>query len=319
MGTGTKYKRRICAAILFLSLLAASCGARENPDSAFGMGEEQSASAIRQDTIGISPEGDGGITAVADFHYMETDMQISPYTSVHAINSEWLYIADHTEIGKIDENGELQKPYYGITRKRITDGYEEKLYAMTDIEYLFEMNRPLLLADKEGNCFIFWRLYDGEEGTTGYRLEKYGPDGNLLWRREPDAEELEGVGEQLDQGTITRDGKVILYNYGKGGRAICFGADGSLETVYEPALESLEGIAAGKDGRVYGYCVTGTEPVFQELGGTGEAYVCPMTPLAVYDGYEEGVLLRTGEGMFAYVPEGRLMMWIPMGRSRRRM
>ena len=44
-----------------------------------------------------------------------------------------------------------------------------------------------------------------------------------------------------------------------------------------------------------------------------------MTPLAVYDGYEEGVLLRTGEGMFAYVPEGRLMMWIPMGRSRRRM
>lgn len=164
MKTGTKDRKRVCAAILFLALLAASCGARENPDSAGRMGEGQSSSVIQQDNIGTSAEDNGRITAVADFHYMETDMQISPYTSVHAINSEWLYIADHTEFGKIDENGELQKPYYGITGKRITDGYEEKLYAMTDIEYLFEMNSPLLLADKEGNCFIFWRLYDGRKG-----------------------------------------------------------------------------------------------------------------------------------------------------------
>ena len=314
MRANKKLKKMIYIAALILLLLTASCGARENPDSAFGIGEEPVSYVGQQDGTGASAEDNDGIMAAVDFQYMGTDIAISPWVSLsYAINNEWLYLTDHTEIGQKEEDGQLQKSYYGITRKRIDDDHEDKLYVMTDVEWLVGINRPLLLADKEGNCFIFWRLYDEEDGTTDYRLEKYGPNGEVLWKTIPDAEVLEGMGEQLEQGTVTRDGRVLLYSYGKGGRVFCFGADGSLEAVYEPELDSLEGIAAGRDDRVYGYCVTGKEPVFLELGGAGEAYVCPMTPLGVYDGYEEGILLRTGEGMFTYVPETgetrRLWSW----------
>ncbi len=291
-----------------MSLLSVSCGAGDNPDSVSGVGEGQSGqeSAPWEETggTGTRAEDNGGVTAVADFHYIETDKEIMPFDTMlsYAVNGEWFYVTDYLEEEQTEE-GEIPRDYYGISRIRIADGSQEKFYVMTDIERWGESNRPLLLADREGNCHIFWRFHDQEEETTTYRLEKYGPEGELLWRIEPDQEELQGMGERLDQGTVTRNGSIILYSYGEGGCVFCFGPEGSLEGVYQPELESLEGVVTGKDDRAYGYCVTGEEPVFVELGGIGERYVCPEVPLGVYDGYEEGIILRTGEGMSAYVPE----------------
>ncbi len=290
-------------------LLSASCGVRDIPDSVSGVGEGQSGQESVQQPQGqtgdtsIRTEDNGGVTAVADFHYMKTDRQISPWDPMlsYDINGEWLYATDYAE--EQGEDGETSTSYYGITRIRIADNQEEKLYVVTETEMLGADNKPLLLADREGNCYLFWRLYDWKEKDTAYSLEKYGPEGELLWRTRQDGDALEGMGERLEQGTVTPDGRVILYSYGQGGCAFCFGPEGTLEAVYQPELESLEGVVLGKEDRAYGYCVTGKEPVFVELGGAGERYVCPEAPLGVYDGYEEGLMIRTGEGMYAYVPE----------------
>ena len=146
---------------------------------------------------GTRAEDNGGVTAVADFHYIETDKEIMPFDTMlsYAVNGEWFYVTDYLEEEQTEE-GEIPRDYYGISRIRIADGSQEKFYVMTDIERWGESNRPLLLADREGNCHIFWRFHDQEEETTTYRLEKYGPEGELLWRIEPDQEELQGMGER---------------------------------------------------------------------------------------------------------------------------
>ncbi len=305
MKLAAKFNNKICVMALLLPLLSASCGARDIPDSVSGVEKGDTVSSSPQEDSSVAEahrDGGSGKVAVAD--YIEMDdwwMRLCPGddSQSYAINGEWMYVTDH--MGIVDEEKSQEESLFcnfGITRQRLEDGYLERNYADTGMD-MYD-NKPLLLADREGNCYIFWRSM--QEEATVYSLDKYGTEGNLLWRRELSDEELEGMGERLDQGMVTRDGRVILYSYGKGGLAFCYGTDGSQEEIYEPGLESLEGIAAGKDDRLYGYCVTGKEPVFVELG-SGEPYVCPVRPLAVYDGYEEGICLRTGEGMFTYVPE----------------
>ncbi len=299
--------------LLLLSLTTASCGARDLPDSVSGVeegGTEQASSGqIRPESgetdADASTDGNGGIRAVADFHYLEMDSALAEWKTdrSYAINGDWLYVTDFAAEGEGTGDQRSDTEYFGITRERIADGFQEKCYAVTDVERMGEVNRPLLLADRVDNCYIFWRLYDREQEAEAYRLEKYGPQGDLLWRTEPDSGELEGMGDRLDQGTVTGDGRIVLYSRGADGCVFCYGTDGVLEAVYRPELESLDGVAAGADGRVYGYCVKGNETVFAELGGGEGQYACPAAPLAVYDGYEEGLLLRTGEGMDAWVPE----------------
>ena len=304
-------RKRVCAAVLVLSLIAASCGTQvDNP------GPVSDAEQSRHEEAADSTRNSGdGISAAVDFYYMEVDSRLSSnlYRS-YDINHEWLYVTDWAEAAESaeenddnEENGDSAEDnvngYFSITRKRISDGYQEKDYAVSSLSD----GKPFLLADQEGNCYIYWTLYhfDAEtnEVETTYRLEKYGKDGKQMWSTEFAAEELKGMGDSLGQGTVTGDGRVILYRYGTEGSVFVFGESGGLEEVYTPELDSLEGVAVGKDNRIYGYCFTGAEPVFMELGEEGKRFVCPVTPLAVYSGYEEGLCLRTGEGMLSYIPE----------------
>ncbi|HBA50775.1 MAG TPA: hypothetical protein DCZ91_23860 [Lachnospiraceae bacterium] len=312
MKTGAGLKKKICAVTLMLPLLISSCGARDNPDSVSVMEEKESESTQAaglqsqegNDGSDTSADSEAGITAVADYYYIEMNSAVSSSLSTnksYAINREWIYMTDFIK----DEEKSLEYERgiydYGITRKRIADGYQDMNYIVTGVDDS-NHNRPLLLADREGNCYIFWRFYNWEEEANTYRLDKYDTDGELLWRQEPTEEDLEGMGEQLEQGTLDREGRVILYSCGEG-CAFRFGEDGSLEGSYRPGLESLDGVAVGQDDRAYGYCISGKETVFAELGGTGKTYVCPVDSFAVYDGYEEGVCLATQKGMFACEPE----------------
>lgn len=106
---------------------------------------------------------------------------------------------------------------------------------------------------------------------------------------------------------------MALYDYGEGGSVFVFGRDGSLQGISTPQLDSLEGIAEGKEGRVYGYCISGEEPVFVNIEDEGAGFVCPIMPFQAYGGCEDGIYLCTGEGLWKYSPETgeteRLWLW----------
>ncbi|MDE6518015.1 MAG: hypothetical protein K2L18_09240, partial [Acetatifactor sp.] len=82
--------------------------------------------------------------------------------------------------------------------------------------------------------------------------------------------------------------------------------------VYTPELDVLEGIAEGQDKQIYGYCVTGDEPVFVNVREPEKSFVCPIRPLQVYGGCEDGIYLCTGEGLWQYIPETgeSQMLWL---------
>ena len=114
---------------------------------------------------------------------MEVDSELSGslYQS-YAVNNEWLYMTDRTESA---EEGEPE--YFAITRKRITDGFQETGYAVTDVTQI-PWNVPLLMADREGNCYIYWKInFDyrnigDSDWETSFLLEKYGADGKRQWK-----------------------------------------------------------------------------------------------------------------------------------------
>ena len=56
--------------------------------------------------------------------------------------------------------------------------------------------------------------------------------------------------------------------------------------MYTPDLRTLQGVVAGKGGRVYGYYALGDEPLFVEIGGMSETYPFPVRPLEIYSGGE---------------------------------
>ncbi len=72
----------------------------------------------------------------------------------------------------------------------------------------------------------------------------------MLWHTECAAPQILDKGERLTEGIVTGDGRVVLYDYGEGGSVFVFGRDGSLQGISTPQLDSLEGIAEGKEGRV---------------------------------------------------------------------
>lgn len=114
------------------------------------------------------------------------------------------------------------------------------------------------------------------------------------------AGEAAGYGPPSDAGNGDRGGCSLSLQPGR--TVFSFDTDSSLEAVYTPGLENLEGIAIGKDNKAYAYCITGKEPLFTEIGGEG-LYVSPIAPLAVYDGYGDGIYLRTGESLWLYEPK----------------
>lgn len=297
-----KIKRMYHSIALVLLLTVTSCGFREIPEPA---SEYNGAKEASDPSYGEAAYGtENKTTAAAVFRYLpldepvdkvQSDLLLINSTLDYTINGEWLYYV----AAGIDADG---GNYTGVSRKRISDGYQEDDYIIgaKDAKYVREQ---LIFADIAGNCYIFWGPGNTDEAEDLYALSKYGTDGELLWSADYAPEELLDLGRSLELGAVTEDGRVFLYNYGEGGHVFAFGQDGVLEETYYPELERLEGVAVGREGRAYGYCVTGETPLFLELGGAIEAYACPVRPLAVYSGYECGICLRTWEDMWSYEPD----------------
>lgn len=296
-------------ALLLLLLAAGSCGKKgerlETPGTVSGETvAEDSGQASRTDSSeaeGNIGENINGTVAVAEFHYLplpflEKDFAMRrPYT----INDEWMYYTREVN-GTGDD---WSSRYIHIDRSRISDGYREEDYYVAS-EATTEVTLHLLLADEEGNCYAFCGPgYHPKNEDKKYYLEKYDPKGQTIWHTELSPENLLGIGEALNQGTVTTDGRVFLYAGGQERKVFAFGKDGELETVHNPGLESLEGVVEGNDGAVYGYCLAGNSPIFVALGGQGEKYTCPLFPSDVYDGHGSDICLRNGDGLWSYDPE----------------
>lgn len=257
-----------------------------------------------KDSAGGEGAAEGPI-AVADFCYMQLDtLDLNDFANpaYYTIDGEWLYYSREVNLA---EEGVWPPDYHVyISRGRIRDGRQEDEYIVQTKGRSY-IRLHALLADGQGNCYVYW----GPSGRTEeedrfYSLEKYGSDGELLWKADYREEELSGMGDALEQGTVTADGNVFLYSLGEEGGIFSFGPDGSLGESYTlPELETLDGVASGKDGKVYGYCITGKKPAFVELGGSGEKYSCPDGILEVYDGRGSVPWVRKGDGVWNYVPE----------------
>lgn len=278
-----KNKQYIYWLVLFIiSLTLYSCGLRERPES-------------------ISPVYENGSVAVAEFRYMELPVPleaIKTYTS----SEKWLYA-----VGVERYERDKQPGVWCVYRGEISDEFEPQPYIIYDGNSLVSM-----LVDRDDNCYLFF-TDSGGEGT----LLKYNANGEMLWEKSYLAQQLLGKSERLSQGLVTEDGRVYLYDYGADGSIFAFETDGDLREVYTPKLDALEGIAEGRNGQIYGYCITGEEPVFVKIEG-GDAnqhqrYVCPVVPLQVYGGREDGIYLSTEEGLWQYIPDNgtfqRMWRW----------
>lgn len=284
--------------LLFLLLTSASCGLRDNPESS---ADAESSAAVQANPEQSSAEAPPSSNnpeepvAVADYSYISLEIPLfaSSGDQKYTITGEWLY---YTEPVLHEEDGEC---YNHISRTQIAADGQQKdfIICQTPMQDLFI---SAMLADPAGNCYLF-SVPRGVNNIDGLcYLEKYGTTGELLWQVSYEQEELQDMAPRLTQGAVTENGAVYLY--GPDGMVFSFDTEGRLETVYTPELESLEGIVIGKDDRAYAYCVTGREPLFAEIG-SGELYVSPIVPLAVYDGYGDGIYLRTGEGLWRWEPE----------------
>lgn len=272
-----KKQRKYCLLLLLLSLTLYSCGLHGTGESDLGL------------------EGDETVP-VARFQDMRMPVPLDRFRQ-YTFNEDWFYAASP----KYDR--EKQQSCWYIYRGRVTDEFQPEEYIERE-----GYNLLALLADREDNCYLFMQ----DKGRS-FSLEKYDADGKLLWHTDCAAPQIQEKGERLPQGIVASDGRVALYDCGEGGSAYVFGADGSFQGISTPSLDSLEGIAEGKEGRVYGYCLTGEEPVFVNLADKGERFVCPMMPSSAYGGCEDGIYLCTAEGLWKYSPETgeteRLWLW----------
>jgi len=276
MKNKTKQKR-YCLFLLLLSLALYACGPRET--------EEPVADSVQD-----------GPVPVAEFQEMRMPVPLEEIWR-YTFNEDWLYAADP----RYDREKKQSRWY--VYRSRVADEFEAEEYIVREGASL-----QALLADGEDNCYLFMR-----EESGNFFLEKYDAEGELLWHTDCAAKQLLDKGESLADGIVTGDGRVVLYDYGEGGSAFVFGTDGGFQGFFTPRLERLEGVAEGQEGRVYGYCVTGKEPVFVNIEDTEKSFVCPIMPLQAYGGCEDGIYLCTGEGLWRYSPEtgetGRLWLW----------
>ncbi len=264
--------------MLILSMTMYSCGLRENPES-------------------VLSERDDTIVPVAAFQDMDLPVPLSSFRA-YTFNNRWFYAAAPTSFDR-----ETQRGRWSVYRGPAADVFEPEIIAESE-----GGNLLALLADRQDNFFLFM-----QQGTENYSLTKYDNDGKMQWNQEYSASQLSDRGQRLAQGIVTEDGRVILYDCGVNGSVFIMGADGSFQGMFSPPLDNLEGIAEGQGGRVYGYCLTGEEPVFADIENPGKKYVCPITPLRVYGGCEDGIYLRTKVGLWKYAPETgvteRLWLW----------
>lgn len=246
---------------------------------------------------GADSETMGGSVPVAEFCDMRLPGTLD-YFWKYAVSEDWLYC-----VSRKREPGAVQRNVWFVYKSELNNGFEPDIY----IER--EGGMPLiLLPGSEGDCFLFCQDDNGE-----FSLEKYDVAGELQWHRGYAASQFQDIGNTLTDGIVTEDGRVFLYAHGKEGKVFAFRAEGELEEIYDTALEVLEGIVEGRDGKVYGYYVTGESPVFWEVEGDGNPLFCPITPLQVFGGREDGIYLCSGEGLWKYDPAtgetGKMWEW----------
>ena len=260
--------------LLILLLTLISCGLRENPES-----------------VSVA-EDEGVLVPVAEFHDMRLPGALD-HIWRYTFSEDWLYCtARRTDDSEATIQEMIQRNVWVVYRNGIYDAFDPEVY------FEREGGLPMiLLADRESNFFMFCQDDNGE-----FSLEKYDADGAMQWHKGYAASELQGLGDSIGEGIVTADGRVFLHTYGKGGKIVAFGTNGELQKIYTPDVEILEGIAEGRDGQVYGYCVTGDIPVFVELGDACDQFECPIVPLQVFGGWEDGIYLCTGEEMWKYEP-----------------
>lgn len=261
--------------MLLLSVFTAACGRSQNLSVEAEAGK-QSASAAEEKMP---------VAAVSD---AELHLPGSGYEQLLLCNG-WFYALRY--IYDID----TKETMWQLLRSRFPEIDHLEPYIA-----IAEGDEPLtVMADRSGNGYLFC----ASEGD--FCLEKYGADGGRLWRQAVPADWLEGRGEAVLGGKATDDGRVFLF-WGDG-KIGSFHDDGSFDKVQESGLETLEGLALGNGGQVYAYCLTGEEALFREVTGQEPAKTLAERPLQVYDGYEDGIYVRTGEGIWRYDPSGGSM------------
>lgn len=277
MAVGYNVKRRIAGLLLLVTVVSASsCGLRNEPES-----------------VPVTEE-EAGSVPVAEFHDMKLPGALDFFWR-YAYSENWLFCADRKR-----EPEAVKRNLWLIYKNGINDPFEPVIC------FEREGGLPLiLLADRDDNCFLFCQDDNGE-----FSLEKYDADGEMQWHAGYDASAMQGIGESLGEGIVTADGRVFLYTCGEESKVFAFGADGELQGIHTPDIETLEGVAEGSDGQVYGYCITGETSVFVKLDEQEQRYVCPVVPLKVYGGREDGIYLCTGEGMWRYDPVSAKKEWM---------
>lgn len=228
--------------------------------------------------------------AVADFQQMRLPVPLEDL-EYYASNGKWFYIAKQG-VGS-------ESTAYQILRGKVESDYEGEVYQSREGAVCLA-----LTADRENCCYVLW------SDTGGVYLEKYDENGEVLWHADQDPAqwtdvERNNVGRRLSVkgGTVTTDGRLVLYTQGTDDLVALFDTTGNLLQMTAPDLEHLDGIAAGSEGRVYGYCITGKgDPVLTDIEDSDRRYVLPFRPLNVFGGYEEGIYLNTSEGLWVYSP-----------------
>lgn len=228
-----------------------------------------------------------GPVAVACFQQMNLPIQLEVLEQ-YATDGKRFYISRQKD------------GMYQILRGEINGDYEGEVFLSRENAICLALE-----VDRESRCFVLWK-----EPACVY-LEKYDESGNLLWRadqdisRWSDIERHNSVTElSIEGGAITTDGRLALYTHGSASLAILFDENGNMLRMDACELECLDGIAAGKNGQVYSYCITGEgEPVLANIEEPSQCYILPFRPLGVYSGQEEGIYLSTAEGLWVYDPE----------------
>lgn len=264
-----------CILFLLLSLTICACGLRsDTPGSAFDVEE-------------------GVPVPVAEYRYMGIPIQFK-YFDNYAFNHQWFYVTSPKVNWDTPASAEDNNSQWRILRSGIGKEFQSDIYIVKDNA------APLaLLTDCESNCYVFWQ----HAKEAAYFLEKYDEEGNCLFSVEYPAEELMNKGSMLTEGAVDREGRIYLWYGGNGGSIYDFGEDGVLREVYTPELKALEGIAVGKENRLYGYCISNGEPEVAEVTHPENRYSCPFIPLKVYGGYEDGLYLTDSDGLWRYEPE----------------
>ncbi len=225
--------------------------------------------------------------AVAEIYELELPVPMDQI-DCHAISDTWLYLATRSW------DDESKTVGCRIFQNDIHRGYgpDKRIWEPDALP-------RTLVAGQNGECYLFGQYKD----QTGFYLNTYDKEGALLRHREYSPQEMDNMGEKLSGGLVTADGCLYLYTYGSGGTVFSFDPEGNPAEIYTPPLESLEGVVAGSGNRVYAYYVTGEEPLFAELGAQGEPLSCPIRPNRVFGGYDQGIYLSTGDGLWQYIPE----------------